>query len=728
MTIFSELIGTALLHFIWQGALVALILALVLFVLKNAPSQIRYGVSWVALIIMVALPAQSILKEYRALQAEQEYAQHVVPEVDARVFVDAGDNTTEAATSSVSGETVGSELPVQEAAEENIALARLSSMKPYLTAFWVVGVFIMSIRLFGGWFVVSRLRTMDSEPVGEELQALFDRLVEQAGIRGEVLVRQTKTCTEVLLIGWIKPAVLLPLSVVSEMSTDHLEAIIAHELAHVKRYDYILAGVQAVIETLLFFHPAVWWVSRQVRVEREHCCDDLAVEIIKDRARYARALYELEVNRNNFLRFALSANDGSLLSRINRLASASPAGKNGYMRTGLSSGLVALVLGMSLVVGSCADLSVDTENPVTVGAEFKIPAALESLVSLDDRDGVVEYVHNVRDEGSIEEALEMTLGAYAKADEELRRSLMFVIAHINTLEGDEALLSIAETDPSVEVRHAAIRGINIRILDEPEMGNESVRGVNTPPGSEYKYQAISLEREQALTSALQHIAQDNEQDSKVRREAVVALSHREDMGDFFVELIAASIDDYFTLQTMSHLKLEKQYVPELMRMHQNQVDGDIRGRALGLLGTAGALEAMPLMLESVVVQGAWIDRRAMDDPNSKFAYSPAWPLSNLYRALDPGGQQEMVTLLKSEIIASLEHDEQATRNGFASESEKKETIARLYRLRNMLMNLGINIYHASERKNAAHASELRMLEDRTTRLLKTLNPNYIPVR
>ena len=690
MNIFSELIGTALLHFIWQGALVALFLALVLFFLKKANSQIRYSISWVALIIMIMLPAQSIWKEFRAIQADRaQVAQSAIPEVDASASTDSGDDTSEAIHSPGTGETSTSETPTRDATEANKAVEMLYAIKPYLAFFWAVGVLVMSVRLFGGWFVVSRLRTRDSEPVGKELQILFDRLIEQAGIRGEVLIRQTKTCTEVLLIGWIKPAVLLPLSVVSELSTDHLEAIIAHEIAHVKRYDYILAGVQAVIETFLFFHPAVWWVSRQVRIEREHCCDDLAVEIINDRARYARALYELEVKRNTFLRVALSANDGNLLSRISRLAAAPVNNKNTYRRTSFSSILVAVLIGMSLVIGSCTDLSIDTENPVSVGVEFEIPPALESLVVLDDREGAVEYLHKVRNEGDIEDALEMTLGAYAQSGEELRRSLMFVMAHIDSREADDALVQIAETDPSMEVRQGAIRSINIRIVDDPEIGNELVRGLNVPPGTVYKYPAMSLRRERALTSALQHVVRDNEQGPQVRTEALRALTHREDLGSFFNEVITASTEDWFTLDAINTLELEEQFIPRLLAIYQTNPDPGTKGFALRKLGDAGAAEALPLMFEALLAgtDGFNLERRGQLPPGLQLSWAASRAMRDLYKNVGPGRQESLLNEVMSMSEDFISRSDQEAQQGFSSDEAKKERYHQLTQVYGMLRNL-----------------------------------------
>jgi hypothetical protein len=127
------------------------------------------------------------------------------------------------------------------------------------------------------------------------------------------------------LVGWLRPVILLPASVVTGMPATHLDAVIAHELAHVRRHDYLINALQAVVETLLFYHPAVWWCSRQVRIEREHCCDDLAVMACGDRVEYATALANLEELRRGDMPLALAVTDGPLLGRVRRLLGVRPA-------------------------------------------------------------------------------------------------------------------------------------------------------------------------------------------------------------------------------------------------------------------------------------------------------------------------------------------------------------------------------------------------------------------
>ena len=120
-------------------------------------------------------------------------------------------------------------------------------------------------------------------------------------------------------VGWLRPVVLLPIAALAHLTPSQVEAILAHELIHIRRHDFVVNLAQSVAETILFFHPGVWWVSGQIRAEREHCCDDFAVQVCGDPVGYASALAELEAWRSRGTTLALAATDGSLSSRVQRV-------------------------------------------------------------------------------------------------------------------------------------------------------------------------------------------------------------------------------------------------------------------------------------------------------------------------------------------------------------------------------------------------------------------------
>jgi hypothetical protein len=185
---------------------------------------------------------------------------------------------------------------------------------------WFAGAAACSLRLLMGFISAAALRRSRHAPVLTEWQQTLDRLIERMHVSRSVRLLATDRVDSPSVIGWLRPVILAPVGVLCGLAPEQVEALLAHELAHVRRHDYLVNVLQGIAESLLFYHPAVWWISNQIRAEREHCCDDLAVAASGDVLVYARALSELESMRPARFKAALSANDGSLLRRIQRLA------------------------------------------------------------------------------------------------------------------------------------------------------------------------------------------------------------------------------------------------------------------------------------------------------------------------------------------------------------------------------------------------------------------------
>jgi TonB family protein len=293
-------LGWTLLHLCWQGAGVAVVLWCVLEALGGRASQTRYAVACLALGLMVALPlatfAHLASAEYRLRAALDGPAVTIDPGMVLRVGA---------------GELAAS-WPVR------IAVA-LDHVLPWMLVAWFVGVIFFVGRLNVGLMVARRMRSMGTGAVSAELQHVFDALRRRLGIARVVRLMHSALVEAPTVIGWLRPVVLIPASCLTGLSTMQIEAILAHELAHIRRHDYLVSVLQSVIETLLFYHPAVWWVSKQIRRERECCCDELAVAVGGDRLAYARALSLLEERRSFYPEVALGANGGVLKMRIKRL-------------------------------------------------------------------------------------------------------------------------------------------------------------------------------------------------------------------------------------------------------------------------------------------------------------------------------------------------------------------------------------------------------------------------
>jgi hypothetical protein len=202
----------------------------------------------------------------------------------------------------------------------------------------------------GGWIKAQQLKNWKTTPAAERWQEMLIQLTRRLQISRTVRLCESIVAEVPTVIGWIRPVILVPVSAFVGLSPQQIEALLAHELAHIRRYDYFVNLLQTAIETLLFYHPAVWWVSRQVRTEREHCCDDIAVELCGNVLTYARALAELEELRGDTVmpQLAVAADGGgSLLKRIQRLVETP---KVQHQR---SSAWLASVLAMATIFTIC---------------------------------------------------------------------------------------------------------------------------------------------------------------------------------------------------------------------------------------------------------------------------------------------------------------------------------------------------------------------------------------
>jgi HEAT repeat protein len=221
------------------------------------------------------------------------------------------------------------------------------------------------------------------EPAAE-LRTMLARIARRLGLSRPVRIAESLLVDSPAVIGWLRPVVLVPASLASGLTPLQVEAILAHELAHVRRHDYLVNLAQALVETLLFYHPAVWWISARVREEREHCCDDLAVAVCGDGRVYAAALLSLEEHRAP--RLAAAATGGALLSRIRRLVVPAPAHAETAPRWIAAVAGLALVLALGgarlLAAAAAPDPLRDppaTLPPIPTAHEMRAPADTDGM-------------------------------------------------------------------------------------------------------------------------------------------------------------------------------------------------------------------------------------------------------------------------------------------------------------------------------------------------------------
>ncbi len=353
-------LGWTLVHFVWQAAAIGLLLAIVLRLLHKSSASLRYIIACMALALIVLMPAVTI----KMLDVPVETFEPV-----KLVSVDL--SKARAETQAVVEIPQVQSPPLQTVAAPKVPLKdkfveAIEPSLPFIVVGWLVGVFGLSIWHLGGWAQLQRLRRKMVKQVSERVNLRLRHLTEQLGIKRAVEIAESALVQVPAVIGWLRPVILLPASALTGLSGEQLEAILAHELAHIKRCDYLVNMLQTAVEILGFYHPAVWWVSHKIRAERENCCDDLAVSVSGDRVGYARALTSLEEVRTGYS-LAVAASGGGLFERIRRLLAKDSA--NQAKPSWLPS-VIAIMLIASLLIPVCFALSsqhfggIDKENEI----------------------------------------------------------------------------------------------------------------------------------------------------------------------------------------------------------------------------------------------------------------------------------------------------------------------------------------------------------------------------
>ncbi|HBO42332.1 MAG TPA: hypothetical protein DD670_00005, partial [Planctomycetaceae bacterium] len=368
-----EAIGWGLVHSVWQLALLALAFAGVRLALRKRSPAVRYALACIMLAIMALVPLATTWAVWSRVESSPKVAAARPAPSEPSIVASRAEPTdvmrhepaVEATPPGVlpdsAAAAIGSpEPPPSEAAmrvEPIIAppvaprwLATIREWLPWLVAGWLLGVAGFSARLACGFVGTRRLRREATSPVSATVEDVLGRLAGRLGVRRAVRLVESALVEVPTLVGHLRPIILLPAAMLTGLTPRQLEAVLAHELAHVRRHDYLVNWIQTAIETVLFYHPAVWWVSREIRQERENCCDDLALSVCNDRIVYARALARVAELRSARYRSAVAetavaATGGSLLDRIRRIVG--PPAEGPTRRHAWLAGM--LLLGVVLV-------------------------------------------------------------------------------------------------------------------------------------------------------------------------------------------------------------------------------------------------------------------------------------------------------------------------------------------------------------------------------------------
>ncbi|MBN2383823.1 M48 family metalloprotease [bacterium] len=388
-------LGWTLLHSIWQGSLVAILFFMVVGLFDRTWMKARYVAGVCALVFMFGISLVTFISLFNQIASESTQAYNII-----------------------SLGSLGNISNLGVAATASGLRAEVNRYLPFIVSLWYVGCLFMSVRLAGGCWYNHRLRTRGLKSVSVSITRLFISICRRAGLFRSIRLFESNLVKVPQVIGILKPIVLLPLGLVFSLPPVQVEAILAHEIAHIVRRDYLINMLQSVLDIVYFYHPAVRWISAEVRRVREHCCDDLAVTLVGNSSQLMKALASLGeyTMKNRQYALAFTGQRYQLFERISRLAGRSA-------RSSLQTGLVGFMITAIMLAILLTNISSSADTPPTIplndpGTESPLP---EPAIFLAQE--AVEQHEPDLDPKMIEHdaELERLNAELAKLDEELHK-------------------------------------------------------------------------------------------------------------------------------------------------------------------------------------------------------------------------------------------------------------------------------------------------------------------
>ncbi len=432
-SIIVERIGWTLVHSVWQIAIVAVVVTAVTLVSARHRASVRYFVLCAGMLACIAIPigtfaayrsefepTESIKESRGKPTSPRELASESLVRRESSANLDSA--LTPADTPTIQPATIAT---TRTSAEQTFAtfgtgdahatnpgqavqtpgelpmFARVSralnAWLPTIFWLWIVGVIILATRPLMGIFFSRRMRHHGRSSVPENVSRLMAEACRQLRLLDAIEIAQSTLVEIPGVIGYFKPLILLPASAITGLNETQLRAILLHELAHIRRHDYLVNLLQTVVESLLFYHPLVWWLSLQIRIERENCCDDIVLEHCDNRSEYVRALVQLESGHGHPPVLAINATGGSLVKRVRRIAGK----QNSRASNAWVAGLIVLALISLIPISQSSTWAVDPEQQAEKfkpGDESTVGSGTIKVLVVDDAE---EPVANARVERRI---------------------------------------------------------------------------------------------------------------------------------------------------------------------------------------------------------------------------------------------------------------------------------------------------------------------------------------
>ncbi len=448
-----ECIARTLLHSLWQGLLICLWVALAMVISRNQSAQLRYGLLVGSLALFPLAFGATLYIEWVAVQESLRGSAELANGIGLS-----------------SGE-------------------KLHFVLQLLAKAWCLGAVLHMLRGLIAWRLTTHMMHRFAQAPDPVWQKLLGQLLERLDIERQVVLRVSRQVNVPMVIGHLKPVILVPVGMLSGLPSEEVEAILLHELAHIKRNDYLVNLLHVVLESLFFYHPGFWWISKQLRVEREHCCDDLAVQVSDDPFTLAKALVHLEEVPMNDAPWAMAATGRSgLRARVERLLQPHCPQISRSWRPVLDGGPVLLLILVTLT--GCALASHSITQPQTIPQDL-------------------QFIKNVLDEKGLN-------GIYLPIDN--KEMLILVGEQGISLEVDGENHPVGELLPYTEQIRASLRSI-----DELEIARKQ-RQIQKAEQSNLEVSSKQLALEQAALTAEQERHQAEEFQKKHEMLSVAELA------------------------------------------------------------------------------------------------------------------------------------------------------------------------------------------------------------
>lgn len=368
---FMAALGTVFTDTLWQGAIIGLSFLTATLFLKTGDARSRYNLAAFALTGFMVWTGVDI---YRALNDWHLSGIALIQTTGLKEMTFVPGNATSAHVQ-VSGSMVETLI--------SGFYNWVGNLYHVIVPLWIGGVFLLSMRLIRGFIVTNRMKHTNLFALPPHWQECANELTGKMKINRNIQLKGSHNITAPMVIGYFSPVILFPLSAVTGLNYSELEAVLAHELAHIRRHDFVFICIQQVAETILFYHPVVWILSSYLDKEREKCCDDVAISLTNNSLPFAKAITLMESQRiqKNIPAASLLGRDNRLLNRIRRILSNGIRHSNIMERTvaaGILIGSLCLLFVFSGFSGNHPESNRNNASGMTTAAPDTLTSITET--------------------------------------------------------------------------------------------------------------------------------------------------------------------------------------------------------------------------------------------------------------------------------------------------------------------------------------------------------------